>query len=177
MSIARILTLAAALVAFATGAAAQTPAATQPRRRPAWSRRRRAAGDGPARFSPTLSSISSRAASTAATPSSAGKDRAGSAPITTSCGSSRRARCKATARSMTASTSSSTSRAITTYFDLQGGLRSDIDSRPTRNWAAFGIQGLAPYFFDLEAHRLCQRRGPSAPPSSRPPTTFSSRSG
>src|SRR5260370_15971330 len=40
--------------------------------------------------------------------------------------------------------------AITTYFDLQGGLRSDIDSRPTRNWAAFGIQGLAPYFFDLE---------------------------
>jgi copper resistance protein B len=42
------------------------------------------------------------------------------------------------------------SRAITTYFDLQGGLRSDIDSRPTRNWAAFGIQGLAPYFFDIE---------------------------
>ena len=42
------------------------------------------------------------------------------------------------------------SRAITTYFDLQGGLRSDLDSRPTRNWAAFGVQGLAPYFFDLE---------------------------
>jgi copper resistance protein B len=41
-------------------------------------------------------------------------------------------------------------RAITTYFDLQGGLRSDIDSRTTRNWAAFGTQGLAPYFFDLE---------------------------
>ena len=40
--------------------------------------------------------------------------------------------------------------AVTTYFDLQGGLRSDIDSRPTRDWAAFGIQGLAPYFFDLE---------------------------
>ena len=38
------------------------------------------------------------------------------------------------------------SRAVTTYFDLQGGLRSDIDSRPTRNWAAFAIQGLAPYF-------------------------------
>jgi copper resistance protein B len=32
-------------------------------------------------------------------------------------------------------------RAITTYFDLQGGLRSDIDSLPTRNWAALGIQG------------------------------------
>ena len=41
-------------------------------------------------------------------------------------------------------------RAISTYFDLQGGLRSDLDSRPTRNWAAFGLQGLAPYFFDVE---------------------------
>ena len=41
-------------------------------------------------------------------------------------------------------------RAVTTYFDLQAGLRSDLDSRPSRNWAAFGIQGLAPYFFDLE---------------------------
>jgi uncharacterized protein involved in copper resistance len=50
---------------------------------------------------------------------------------------------------MTASSNFSTA-AVTTYFDLQGGLRSDIDSRPTRNWAAFGIQGLAPYFFDLE---------------------------
>ena len=42
-------------------------------------------------------------------------------------------------------------RAVTTYFDLQGGVRSDIDSHPTRNWAALGIQGLAPLFFDLEA--------------------------
>ena len=41
-------------------------------------------------------------------------------------------------------------RAVTTYFDLQGGLRSDLDSRPARKWAAFGSQGLAPYFFDLE---------------------------
>jgi copper resistance protein B len=58
-------------------------------------------------------------------------------------------------------------RAITSYFDLQVGLRSDIDSRPTRNWAAFGIQGLAPYFFDLEVtgyvsgegHLCCQAGG------------------
>ena len=42
------------------------------------------------------------------------------------------------------------SRAVTTYFDLQGGVRSDFDSHSTRNWGAFGIQGLAPYFFDLE---------------------------
>jgi copper resistance protein B len=43
------------------------------------------------------------------------------------------------------------SRPISTYFDLQGGLRYDIDSGPSRRWAAFGIQGLAPQFFDVEA--------------------------
>ena len=42
-------------------------------------------------------------------------------------------------------------RAISSYFDLQAGLRSDIDSLATRNWAAFGVQGLAPLFFELEA--------------------------
>ncbi len=42
------------------------------------------------------------------------------------------------------------SRAISTYFDLQGGLRSDIDSRRTRNWAALGFEGLAPLFFHIE---------------------------
>ena len=50
-------------------------------------------------------------------------------------------------------------RAITTYFDLQGGLRSDLDSRPARNWAAFGIQGLAPYFFDLEVTAYASSEG------------------
>ena len=42
-------------------------------------------------------------------------------------------------------------RAVSPYFDLQAGLRSDLDSGTTRNWAAFGVQGLLPYFFDLEA--------------------------
>jgi len=42
-------------------------------------------------------------------------------------------------------------RPISTYFDLQGGIRYDIDSGPSRGWAAFGIQGLAPQFFDVEA--------------------------
>src|SRR5262249_26057756 len=51
------------------------------------------------------------------------------------------------------------SRAVTTYFDLQGGLRSDIDSRPTRNWGALGIQGLAPYFFDLEVTGFVSGQG------------------
>lgn len=42
-------------------------------------------------------------------------------------------------------------RPISPWFDLQAGLRSDIDSAPGRNWAAFGVQGLAPYFFDVSA--------------------------
>jgi copper resistance protein B len=50
-------------------------------------------------------------------------------------------------------------RAITTYFDLQAGVRADIDSGPSREWGAFGIQGLAPYFFDLEATAYVSSQG------------------
>lgn len=42
-------------------------------------------------------------------------------------------------------------RAISTYWDLQAGLRSDLDSLATRNWAAIGVQGLAPLFFEVSA--------------------------
>lgn len=34
-------------------------------------------------------------------------------------------------------------RPITTFFDLQAGLRYDLDSKPGRAWAALGVQGLA----------------------------------
>ncbi len=50
-------------------------------------------------------------------------------------------------------------RAISTYFDLQGGVRADIDSRPTRTWGAFGVQGLAPLFFDVEATAYVSDQG------------------
>lgn len=50
-------------------------------------------------------------------------------------------------------------RAISTYWDLQGGIRADIDSRPSRTWAAFGVQGLAPLFFDLEATAYVSDQG------------------
>jgi copper resistance protein B len=43
------------------------------------------------------------------------------------------------------------SRPITTYFDAQAGVRSDLDSRPGRTWAAFGVEGLAPYFFNIDS--------------------------
>jgi copper resistance protein B len=35
------------------------------------------------------------------------------------------------------------------YFDLQAGVRYDLDSNPGRTWGAIGIEGLAPYFFEL----------------------------
>jgi copper resistance protein B len=36
------------------------------------------------------------------------------------------------------------------YFDAQAGVRYDLDSNPGRTWGAIGVEGLAPYFFDLE---------------------------
>jgi copper resistance protein B len=35
------------------------------------------------------------------------------------------------------------------YFDAQFGVRVDLDSGPTRTWAAVGIEGLAPYRFEF----------------------------
>ena len=42
-------------------------------------------------------------------------------------------------------------RPVSTYFDVQAGVRVDLDSLPTRTWAALGVQGLALEFWDLEA--------------------------
>jgi copper resistance protein B len=35
------------------------------------------------------------------------------------------------------------------YFDAQVGVRTDLDSGPRRTWAAFGIEGLAPGYFEI----------------------------
>ncbi len=43
------------------------------------------------------------------------------------------------------------SRPISPYFDAQAGVRYDLDSLPGRTWAAFGVEGLAPYFFTVDA--------------------------
>jgi copper resistance protein B len=42
-------------------------------------------------------------------------------------------------------------RPITSFFNAQLGLRTDLDSGPGRNWAALGVEGLAPQFFHLAA--------------------------
>ena len=41
--------------------------------------------------------------------------------------------------------------AFASYWDWQFGVRRDFGSDPARNWAAFGVQGLAPYWFEIEA--------------------------
>ncbi len=44
------------------------------------------------------------------------------------------------------------------YFDAQAGVRADLDSYPKRAWAAVGIEGLAPYYFQF-APTLYVRNG------------------
>lgn len=43
------------------------------------------------------------------------------------------------------------SRAVASYWDVQVGVRQDVKPGPPRTWAAIGLQGLAPYFFDVNA--------------------------
>ncbi len=43
------------------------------------------------------------------------------------------------------------SHAIAPFWDSQLGVRQDVGEGPHRQWAAFGVQGLAPYWFELEA--------------------------
>lgn len=42
-------------------------------------------------------------------------------------------------------------RAISRWWEILGGVRQEFQPEPSRTWAAFGIQGLAPYFFEVEA--------------------------
>lgn len=42
-------------------------------------------------------------------------------------------------------------RAISPWWDLLIGVRNDFRPGPERTWAAVGVQGLAPYKFDIEA--------------------------
>ena len=52
--------------------------------------------------------------------------------------------------------------AISTYFGLQTGIRHDLGGGPSRNWAAIGVQGLAPYWFDLQATAYVGQGGRTA---------------
>ena len=43
------------------------------------------------------------------------------------------------------------SHAVAAFWDTTLGVRHDFGAGPARDWAAFGVQGLAPYWFDIEA--------------------------
>ena len=42
-------------------------------------------------------------------------------------------------------------RAISRWWEVVGGVRQEFQPEPSRTWAAFGIQGVAPYFLEVEA--------------------------
>ena len=42
-------------------------------------------------------------------------------------------------------------RQVTRWWDLVAGIRQDLEPGDAQTWAAVGVQGLAPYWFDIEA--------------------------
>lgn len=51
------------------------------------------------------------------------------------------------------------SRAIGPWFNLEAGVRHDIRPRPQRSYAVIGIDGLAPYFFEVSAQAFLSDKG------------------
>ena len=52
--------------------------------------------------------------------------------------------------------------AVAPYWSAQLGVRQDLGAGPGRSWAAFGVQGLAPYWFELEATGYVGQAGRTA---------------
>ena len=52
--------------------------------------------------------------------------------------------------------------AIATYWDTQLGVRYDSGTKPERKWLAFGVQGLAPYWFEVDATAYVGEEGRTA---------------
>ncbi len=48
------------------------------------------------------------------------------------------------------------------YWGAQLGLRHDLGEGPSRDWVAFGVQGLAPYWFEVEATAYVGQSGRTA---------------
>ncbi len=48
---------------------------------------------------------------------------------------------------------------ITKFWDLQVGIRHDFEPRPQRTFAALGMQGLAPYWFEIDATAYLSEEG------------------
>lgn len=54
------------------------------------------------------------------------------------------------------------SRAIAPFWDIQAGLRRDTKPGPGRTWGVLGVQGLAPYEFDMSAALFVGDQGRTA---------------
>ena len=54
------------------------------------------------------------------------------------------------------------SHAVAAYWDSTLGVRHDLGEGPSRDWLAAGVQGLAPYWFDVEATLYLGASGRSA---------------
>jgi copper resistance protein B len=54
------------------------------------------------------------------------------------------------------------SHAVAAYWETQLGVRHDSGEHPGRNWLAFGIQGLAPYWFEIDATAYAGDEGRTA---------------
>lgn len=52
--------------------------------------------------------------------------------------------------------------AVVAYWNTQLGVRYDSGTGPGRGWLAFGIQGLAPYWFEIDATAYAGEEGRSA---------------
>ena len=51
------------------------------------------------------------------------------------------------------------SRALDPYWNLQAGVRHDVEPNPSRTYAALGFEGLAPYWFELEGALFLSDKG------------------
>lgn len=51
------------------------------------------------------------------------------------------------------------SRAVTPYFNLQAGVRQDLEPDPRRTYATVGIEGLAPYWFEVGGALFLSHKG------------------
>lgn len=51
------------------------------------------------------------------------------------------------------------SRLMTDFFDVQAGVRYDIQPHPRRGYAVLGLQGLAPYYFETDAALFLSNKG------------------
>lgn len=53
-------------------------------------------------------------------------------------------------------------RIVSSWWSMQAGVRHDVGEGPSRSWAALGVHGLAPYFFEVAAAVYLGEQGRTA---------------